>query len=424
MVKIMTDKKRNVPQLRFRGFTETWEQRSLGDYADLKGRIGFRGYTRNDIIPKEKGGILTFSPTNIINGQINNNSKNTYITELKYNESPEIKVKNNDILFVKTGSTLGKSSLVENLQEPATINPQIVIIKSKVGNEHFLAIYLQTAQLLRQVHALKIGGAVPTLTEAEIKTFTINIPKAKAEASQISALFNRLDKLIALHQRKQNQFKKVKKALLQKMFADEKNPFPFIRFKGFTEAWEQRKLKDTANFAKGIGYSKKDLKSSGIPIILYGRLYTKYETVINEIDTFTQPKKDTFLSKGGEIIVPASGETAEDISVASVVKNKGIILGGDLNIVYPNSSLNSVFLALNITYGRAHDEMRRRAQGKTIVHLHNSDLANIKLKIPTISEQKKIVYLLEKINKLIALHQRKLDQLQKLKKSLLQNMFI
>lgn len=134
--------------------------------------------------------------------------------------------------------------------------------------------------------------------------------------------------------------------------------------------WEQRKLKDTANFAKGIGYSKKDLKSSGIPIILYGRLYTKYETVINEIDTFTQPKKDTFLSKGGEIIVPASGETAEDISVASVVKNKGIILGGDLNIVYPNSSLNSVFLALNITYGRAHDEMRRRAQGKTIVLIY------------------------------------------------------
>lgn len=203
----------------------------------------------------------------------------------------------------------------------------------------------------------------------------------------------------------------------------EQRKAPVLRFKGFTDDWEQRKLKDTANFAKGIGYSKKDLKSSGIPIILYGRLYTKYETVINEIDTFTQPKKDTFLSKGGEIIVPASGETAEDISVASVVKNKGIILGGDLNIVYPNSSLNSVFLALNITYGRAHDEMRRRAQGKTIVHLHNSDLANIKLKIPTISEQKKIVYLLEKINKLIALQQRKLDQFKQLKTMCLANMF-
>lgn len=207
------------------------------------------------------------------------------------------------------------------------------------------------------------------------------------------------------------------------MSKKERRSVPVLRFKGFTDDWEQRKLKDTANFAKGIGYSKKDLKSSGIPVILYGRLYTKYETVINEIDTFTQPKKDTFLSKGGEIIVPASGETAEDISVASVVKNKGIILGGDLNIVYPNSSLNSVFLALNITYGRAHDEMRRRAQGKTIVHLHNSDLANIKLKIPTISEQKKIVYLLEKINKLIALQQRKLDRLKEIRKSYLSKIF-
>lgn len=80
--------------------------------------------------------------------------------------------------------------------------------------------------------------------------------------------------------------------------------------------------------------------------------------------------------------------------------------------------MNSVFLALNITYGRAHDEMRRRAQGKTIVHLHNSDLANIKLKIPTISEQKKIVYLLEKINKLIALQQRKLNKLKSLRKGI------
>ena len=411
MVKIMTDKKRNVPKLRFRGFTETWEQRSLGDYADLKGRIGFRGYTRNDIIPKEKGGILTFSPTNIINGQINNNSKNTYITELKYNESPEIKVKNNDILFVKTGSTLGKSSLVENLQEPATINPQIVIIKSKVGNEHFLAIYLQTAQLLRQVHALKIGGAVPTLTEAEIKTFTINIPKAKAEASQISALFNRLDKLIALHQRKQNQLKKVKKALLQKMFADEKNPFPFIRFKGFTEAWEQRKLGEVVEITMGQSPSSKNYtENPNDHILVQGNADMKNGHVVPRVWT-TQITKQ---AEKGDLI----------LSVRAPVGDIGktdydVVLGRGVAAIKGNS-----FIFQLLTKMKINGYWTRFSTGSTFESINSDNIKNAQISIPSLREQEKIGGLFNEFDSLIALHQRKLDQLQKLKKSLLQNMFI
>lgn len=413
MVKIMTDKKRNVPKLRFRGFTETWEQRSLGDYADLKGRIGFRGYTRNDIIPKEKGGILTFSPTNIINGQINNNSKNTYITELKYNESPEIKVKNNDILFVKTGSTLGKSSLVENLQEPATINPQIVIIKSKVGNEHFLAIYLQTAQLLRQVHALKIGGAVPTLTEAEIKTFTINIPKAKAEASQISALFNRLDKLIALHQRKQNQLKKVKKALLQKMFADEKNPFPFIRFKGFTEAWEQRKLGDVASFINGRAYKQDELLDSGkYKVLRVGNFYTNDTWYYSNLEL-----DDKYYISKGDLVYTWSATFGPHIW-----NGDKVIYHYHIWKIELSDQLNREFALQFLEADKA--KLLSNTNGSTMIHITKKEMEEKNISLPSIKEQEKIGAYFKNLNTLIALHQRKLDQLQKLKKSLLQNMFI
>lgn len=422
MVKIMTDKKRNVPKLRFRGFTETWEQRSLGDYADLKGRIGFRGYTRNDIIPKEKGGILTFSPTNIINGQINNNSKNTYITELKYNESPEIKVKNNDILFVKTGSTLGKSSLVENLQEPATINPQIVIIKSKVGNEHFLAIYLQTAQLLRQVHALKIGGAVPTLTEAEIKTFTINIPKAKAEASQISALFNRLDKLIALHQRKQNQLKKVKKALLQKMFADEKNPFPFIRFKGFTEAWEQRKLGEVSTIVGGGTPSTKNSAYWGGTINWYSPAEIDDQIYVNN----SQRKiTELGLSKSSASLLPIGTvlfTSRAGIGKTAILGKKACTNQGFQSIIPNKKELDSYFVytmtAQLKRYGETH------GAGSTFVEVSGKQMAKMPVVLPKYEEQIQISFTFKQLDSLVALHQRKLDQLQKLKKSLLQNMFI
>ena len=111
----------NVPEIRFQGFTEPWERRKLGEIARLNGRIGFRGYTQKDIISKDEGGILTFSPTNIVDNRLVFDVKNTYITQTKYDESPEIKISNGDILFVKTGSTLGKSALVTGLFEPASI---------------------------------------------------------------------------------------------------------------------------------------------------------------------------------------------------------------------------------------------------------------------------------------------------------------
>ena len=89
---------------------------------------------------------------------------------------------------------------------------------------------------------------------------------------------------------------------------------PRIRFKGFNDDWEQCKLGDIATFSKGNGYSKSDLAPSGEPIILYGRLYTNYETTIRNVDTFVELKDKSVISQGGEVIVPASGETAEDIS--------------------------------------------------------------------------------------------------------------
>ena len=98
-------------------------------------------------------------------------------------------------------------------------------------------------------------------------------------------------------------------------------------------SWEQRKLNDVAKFSKGNGYSKGDLIEAGTPIILYGRLYTKYETTISDVDTFVVAKDGSVYSKGGEVIVPASGETAEDIARAATVDKPGILLGGDLNVV-------------------------------------------------------------------------------------------
>ena len=205
--------------------------------------------------------------------------------------------------------------------------------------------------------------------------------------------------------------------------SSEKSLTPQIRFKGFTEAWEQRKLGDIAAFSKGQGFSKSNLTDSGSPVILYGRLYTNYETQICKVDTFVKSSSCGVLSKGGEVIVPASGETAEDIAVASHVSLPGILLGGDLNVVTPKYNLDSNFLALFITFGNAHVELSKRAQGKSVVHVRNGDLSQLNIKYPTQSEQVLISNLFIKNDNLITLHQRKLDALKKIKSALLEKMF-
>lgn len=198
---------------------------------------------------------------------------------------------------------------------------------------------------------------------------------------------------------------------------------PALRFKGFTDPWEQRKLGEIAFFSKGVGYSKNDLCEEGTPIILYGRLYTKYETCIFDVDTFVKEKAGSVYSKGGEVIVPASGETAEDISIASVVVKPGILLGGDLNIVSPTAEYDSAFLALTISSGATHKYLSSLAQGKSVVHLHNADIQSVSAKFPTKREQEKIHLLFGKINTLITLHQRKYEKLVNIKKSMLDKMF-
>ena len=202
-----------------------------------------------------------------------------------------------------------------------------------------------------------------------------------------------------------------------------KEQVPAIRFQGFADPWEQRKLGDLVQFSKGTGYSKGDLRESGTPIILYGRLYTKYETVISEVDTFADAKAGSVYSRGGEVIVPASGETAEDISIASVVEKSGVLLGGDLNIITPPADLDAPFLAISISNGKPHEDMAKMAQGKSVVHLHNTDLEKIDLTYPSHEEQIQISGYFGALDHLITLHQRKYDKLVAIKRSMLEKMF-
>ena len=292
-----------------------------------------------------------------------------------------------------------------------------------IRSEHssFVNALLGTPQFEREIE-MNMGATINQITGYMFSKMAFMIPSGD-EQDKIGAYFKGLDDLIALHQRKSEKLMALKKAYLSEMFPRPGEKYPQRRFKGFTDAWEQRKLGDIVSFSKGSGYSKADLQNTGTPIILYGRLYTKYETVISEVDTFADEKPNSVFSKGGEVIVPASGETAEDISVAAVVDQSGVMLGGDLNIITPPRELDSTFLAISISNGKPHSDMAKMAQGKSVVHLHNSDLAKIDLPYPSYEEQRQISQHFKTLENLIALHQRKCEKLKSLKAAYLSEMF-
>lgn len=159
-------------------------------------------------------------------------------------------------------------------------------------------------------------------------------------------------------------------------------------------------------------------------MILYGRLYTKYETKIDDVDVFAKPQKGSVYSKGNEVIVPASGETAEDIARASFVAKSGVLLGGDLNIIYPNDTIEPTFLALTISNGEQQKNLAKKAQGKSVVHLHNSDLETVEILYPQRTEQAKIGQYFTDLDRLITLYQRKLGAFESAKARLLKLLFI
>lgn len=198
---------------------------------------------------------------------------------------------------------------------------------------------------------------------------------------------------------------------------------PEIRFKGYTDKWEVKELREVAEFAKGKGYSKGDLTKEGIPIIRYGSLYTDYRTEIDSVSEYVQYSEGAIFSRGGEVIIPASGETSEDIARASAIKLPSVIIGGDLNIIYPNAEIDTVFLALEITYGKSHTYLAMKAQGASVVHLRKLDISTLSPKFPSLSEQEQIGKCFTQIDTHFSKTSTKLTKLRNIKQSLLQKMF-
>ena len=415
----MSEEKPNVPKLRFPGFADPWEQRKFSEIATLRRGLT---YSPNDITDKN-GGVRVLRSSNISGDQFELHDDDVFVREDAVKIAP---AEDGDILITAANGSsnlVGKRARICNLPGK-TVHGGFMLLAS-TGDSYYLNAAMGAQWYRRFLHMGVAGGngALGNLDMKALLDYELLTP-SRNERKKIGSLFNRLDSLITLHQRKLDHLKEMKKGLLQKMFPKNGESIPELRFPGFADPWEQRKALHLASYSKGKGYSKDDLTESGTPVILYGRLYTKYESVIEEVDTFVDASNDGIYSHGDEVIVPASGETAEDIARASAVAQPGVLLGGDLNILRPNKSITSLFMALSLSNGTAQKELSKRAQGKSVVHVHNSDIQDVTISYPTIDEQTQIGAFFRSLDSLITLHQRKLDHLKQMKKGLLQQMFV
>lgn len=373
----------------------SWEQRKF-DEAFIE---------RRDKTEKENEDVLLSCAINgmFLNSELFGHFRGT--TTIGY-----LRVKKNDLILSAQNLHLGNANV--NLRfEHGIISPAYKVYDLNNCNPEFVQSWVKKDDTKKFFLAATTEGASQCRKNIEWETLgkqTISMPSLD-EQKRVGSFFSHLDNLITLHQRKLEKLKLVKKSMLEKMFPKNGSSVPEIRFNGFTDDWEQRKAIDIADYSKGNGYSKGDLTDAGTPIILYGRLYTKYQFAIREVDTFAVPRNGAVYSQGNEVIVPASGETAEDIARASAVEKSGVLLGGDLNILRPFDFINPLFLALAISNGEPQKELAKKAQGKSVVHIHNTDIQEVTIAYPSRTEQDRIVSAFRQLDTLITLHQRKLE---------------
>lgn len=404
---------KNVPQLRFSGFDDDWEEKSFSEITYIsatknKSNLPLESYSitnENGFIPQdeqfENGGTMKDA-----------DKKMYWIVPPKSFGYNPARINVGSIGYYDGKKDVIVSSLYE------------IFKMTENCDDAFFWQWFKSDNLQKQVLKLQEGGVRLYFYYDKLCMGEIKIP-SKSEQQKVGTFLSHIDSLIQAKTKKLESLKAVKKSLLQKCFPKAGEKVPKMRFAGFSGEWEEKKLGEIAVFSKGHGYSKNDLIPDGDPIILYGRMYTNYETVISNIDTFVHKLDSSVLSKGGEIIVPASGETADDIARASVVEKEGIILGGDINIIsLPKSVYDSSFVSLSISHGESQKELCQNAQGKTIVHLHNDDISKISILFPSLTEQQKIGHFFSKYDSLISAQQKEIDKLKDIKKSLLQKMFV
>ena len=416
----MSKEKRRVPKLRFPGFTEDWEQRKLEDLVDVLDGDRGKNY------PKEvdfdvQGHTLFLNASNVTNEGFSFKT-NQYITEEKSNSMGNGRLVEDDVIITSRGS-LGHiawyNQMTQCVMPHVRINSGMLILRKRVDiSMSYLQQFLRSYKGQSQISFISFGSAQPQLTKKDVQKINITYPANLKEQIKIETYFSALDNLITLHQRKLDNLKLKKKALLQKLFPRNGERYPELRFPGFTDAWEQRKFSD---LYKKIS-EKNDLSYSLDKIISVANMYYKSDAKVSNEEYL----KTYNIFRYGEIAF--EGNKSKDFTYGRFVENTigdGII-SHVFEVFRPITKYDIYFWKYYINYEPIMGKVLSRCTKKTtmMTNLVAKDFLKETVFVPSLAEQKRIGILLNTLDKSITLHQRKLEHLQIQKKSLLQKLFV
>lgn len=405
------------PKLRFPEFKEEWKMYFISDFF----KVGSSKRVKQEDWKTE--GIPFYRTRELVKLSKNEKIENEiFISEEHYNDlkSKYGVPKIGDLLISGVG-TLGISYVVTN-NNPFYIKDGNVLWFNKVKNINslFFNYNFKTRFLLSQI----LNNASATT----VGTYTIdNAKKTKffcteiQEQTKIADFLGAVDKQLDILNQKKEKLNLYKKGTMQQLFLQQ------IRFKDdngndFPD-WEENTLGEVGVFLKGKNISKSDISEDGlIECIRYGELYTRYNEIIYNVFSKTNLSKENLIfSKQNDVIIPASGETAIDISTASCVQKDNVALGGDINIFRSNH--NGIFLAYYLN-NHCKQQIASLAQGSSVIHIYPNHLKILKISIPSLEEQTKIANFLSAIDKQIETVENQITKTETYKKGLLQQMFV
>ena len=395
-----------VPEVRFKGFTDDWEQHKLGDVAKIIG-----GGTPNTKIPAYWNGTINWYTPVEIGKKIYINESQRKITLDGLKHSSAKLLPKNSVLFTSRAG-IGKMAI---LGEEATTNQgfQSIIPIAKELDSYFLFSLSNQLKYYGETH-----GAGSTFTEIsgkELAKFKLILPKLN-EQKIISKLIMMMDKLISLQQRKLNQLKRLKRAMLQQLFVDKNCKQPILRFKNFNDNWEERKLSDIANYRNGKAHEQY-IDMNGI----YTVVNSKFISTNGKVKKFSN-KPIELLKKGEIAFVLSDVPNGKALAKAYLIDSDNrYSLNQRIAGITPSSDINSYFLYILMNRNRY---FLKFDDGVGQTNLSKKDIEEFKENYPLFDEQQKIANLFSKIQILITLQQNKLTQLTTLKKYLLQKLFI
>jgi len=414
--------KKNIPKLRFRGYEDAWEQRKFGNIIQIE-----RGGS-----PRPIEEYITTSSDGLNWVKIGDApNQGNYITSTSEKIRPEGLSKTREVypgdLILSNSMSFGKPYI---MAIKGCIHDGWLLLRDK--NNYFDLIFLcnllGTPQMLQQYKGLAAGSTVNNLNKELVSSTQVCIPNIE-EQKTIGIFFETIDNLITLHQRKYDALKSMKKTLLSKMFPKNGEDVPEIRFKEFTDAWEQRRLEEIflkiRNAFVGTStpyYVEKNqgghfyIESNNVK---HGKINHDTEVFINE--EFYQNQKDKWL-KTGDIVMVQSGHVGHSAVIPEYLNNSAahaLIMFQEYKI-----ETNPYFINFQFQTESVRNKIDSITTGNTIKHILASDMKLFSISNTQKKEADKLGDFFISLDNLITLHQRKLDGLKNMKKTLLQQMFV